>query len=117
MPLESKRPTSTRKAKRKIKPKAKPKAMSPQPAAKIAGQMLIPAPAEAQELLFAITASLPARPPRTLTYGDTFIVLDSRGDIRNGSGAMLSGGSAGLFHEDTRHLSRLELLVNGELPL
>ena len=29
----------------------------------------------------------------------------------------MSGGSAGLFHNDTRHLSRLELLVNGEPPL
>jgi glycogen debranching enzyme len=66
---------------------------------------------------FTITASQPARPPRTLKYGDTFVMLDSRGDIRNDNGAALSGGSAGLFHEDTRHLSRLELLVNGAPPL
>src|SRR5271170_6652873 len=69
------------------------------------------------EAAFTITASQPARPPRTLKYGDTFVVLDSRGDIRNDNGAALSGGSAGLFHEDTRHLSRLELLVNGAPPL
>jgi glycogen debranching enzyme len=69
------------------------------------------------EAAFTITASQPARLPRVLKYGDTFIVLDSRGDIRNDAGGVLSGGSAGLFHNDTRHLSRLELLVNGEPPL
>jgi len=61
---------------------------------------------------FTITASEPARPPRALKYGDTFVVLDSRGDISTSS-----ADSAGLFHEDTRHLSRLELLVNGTPPL
>ena len=50
--------------------------------------------------------------PRTLKYGDTFVVIDSRGDI-----AAASGGSAGLFHHDTRYLSRLELLVNDTPPL
>jgi glycogen debranching enzyme len=64
------------------------------------------------EAAFAITATQPGRPPRVLKYGDTFIVLDSRGDI----GAAL-GGAAGLFHHDTRYLSRLELMVNGEPPL
>ena len=53
------------------------------------------------------------RPPRVLKYGDTFVVLDSCGDIAAAS----SGGSAGLFHRDTRYLSRLELLVNGTRPL
>ncbi len=66
---------------------------------------------------FTITASQSARSPRVLKYGDTFIVLDSRGDIRKDAGGILSGGSAGLFHNDTRHLSRLELLVNGAPPL
>jgi glycogen debranching enzyme len=62
---------------------------------------------------FYITASQAAgRPLRTLKYGDTFVVLDSRGDI-----AAAPGGSAGLFHLDTRYLSRLELLVNGAPPL
>ena len=40
------------------------------------------------------------------------MVLDSRGDI-----GTASGDSAGLFHNDTRHLSRLELLVNDAPPL
>jgi glycogen debranching enzyme len=62
---------------------------------------------------FYITATQAVgRPPRTLKYGDTFVVLDSRGDI-----AAASGRSAGLFHLDTRYLSRLELLVNGAPPL
>jgi glycogen debranching enzyme len=62
---------------------------------------------------FYITATQAAgRPPRTLKYGDTFVVLDSRGDI-----AAASGRSAGLFHLDTRYLSRLELLVNSSPPL
>jgi glycogen debranching enzyme len=61
---------------------------------------------------FTITATQPTRPPRTLKYGDTFIVLDGRGDI-----GMASNDSAGLFHNDTRHLSRLELLVNQSPPL
>jgi glycogen debranching enzyme len=71
-------------------------------------------PAEASpEGQFYITATQAAgRPPRTLKYGDTFVVLDSRGDI-----AATSGRSAGLFHLDTRYLSRLELLVNGAPPL
>src|SRR5579885_3012258 len=86
----------------------KQRAMSPKPAAKIAEQAL-GATADLPEAAFAITASLPARVPRTLKFGDTFIVLDSRGDIRNDPGGTLSGGSAGLFHKDTRHLSRLEL--------
>ncbi len=69
------------------------------------------APAETP-FYIAATQQTATRPPRTLKYGDTFIVLDSRGDI-----AATSGGSAGLFHRDTRYLSRLELLVNAAHPL
>ncbi len=61
------------------------------------------------EASFTITATQPSRPPRALKYGDTFVVLDSRGDI--------GGASGGLFHRDTRHLSRLELRVNDGPPL
>ena len=61
------------------------------------------------ELAFTITATQPSRPPRALKYGDTFVVLDSRGNI--------GGASGGLFHRDTRHLSRLELRVNDGPPL
>jgi len=53
-----------------------------------------------------------SRPPRALKCGDTFLVLDGRGDI-----APSSGESAGLFHLDTRYLSRFELLLNDMPPL
>jgi glycogen debranching enzyme len=69
----------------------------------------VPPPPEAA---FTITATQSGGPPRALKYGDTFIVLDSRGDIGTSS-----SDSGGLFHHDTRHLSRLELLVNGGPPL
>jgi glycogen debranching enzyme len=48
----------------------------------------------------------------TLKSGDTFVVMDSHGDV----GAS-SGGPDGLFHCDTRYLSRLELTVNELQPL
>jgi glycogen debranching enzyme len=53
-----------------------------------------------------------SRPRRTLKHGDTFAVLDAHGDI----GAS-SGGPDGVFHADTRYISRLELLFNGMQPL
>jgi glycogen debranching enzyme len=49
---------------------------------------------------------------RTLKCDDTFIVLDSHGDI-----GVSSGGPDGLFHQDTRFLSRLELTVEDRPPL
>ncbi len=93
---------------------AKPQAISAQSAAmsnivKITAKTAAAFPGEAA---FTITATQPSRPPRALKYGDTFVVLDSRGDIGSAS-----GNSGGLFHEDTRHLSRLELLVNDGPPL
>lgn len=53
-----------------------------------------------------------ARPRRTLKHDDTFVVLDSHGDI--GASA---GGPDGLFNSDTRYLARLELLLNDMQPL
>src|SRR5580698_5173304 len=82
--------------------------MSPETAAKLAA---IDEPSETPFYIGA--AEQPAtRPSRVLKYGDTFVVLDSRGDI-----TAAGGGSAGLFHCDTRYLSRLELLVNATHPL
>src|SRR5258708_16194489 len=61
---------------------------------------------------FHIPATGPAsRPRRTLKHGDTFIVVDSHVDI----GAS-PGGTDGLFHCDTRFLSRLELFLNSTHP-
>jgi glycogen debranching enzyme len=53
-----------------------------------------------------------ARPRRSLKHDDTFIVLDSHGDI--GASA---GGPDGLFNADTRYLARLELLFDDLQPL
>jgi glycogen debranching enzyme len=65
------------------------------------------------EASFYIPATGPAsRPRRTLKHNDTFLVVDSHGDI--GTSA---GGPDGLFHADTRHLSRFEFQVNGLDPL
>jgi glycogen debranching enzyme len=53
-----------------------------------------------------------ARPRRSLKHDDTFIVLDSHGDV--GASA---GGPDGLFNADTRYLARLELLLDELQPL
>src|SRR5262249_49442822 len=53
-----------------------------------------------------------ARPRRSLKHDDTFIVLDSHGDI--GASA---GGPDGLFNSDTRYLARLELVLDELQPL
>jgi glycogen debranching enzyme len=75
-----------------------------------AGIPSINSPAEPQ---FYIPAVGPAsRPRRTLKHDDTFVVVDSHGDI--GASA---GGSDGLFNCDTRFVSHFELLVNGMQPL
>ncbi len=86
-------------------------------AAKITGQSgakIAPAfpPDAPPETTFTITATQPAGPPHALKHGDTFVVLDVRGDI--GTSFV---GSSGLFYDDTRHLSRLELLLNDKPPL
>ncbi|MVT69226.1 amylo-alpha-1,6-glucosidase [Bradyrhizobium pachyrhizi] len=53
-----------------------------------------------------------ARPRRSLKHDDTFIVLDSHGDI--GASA---GGPDGLFNADTRYLARLEMVLEDVQPL
>jgi glycogen debranching enzyme len=53
-----------------------------------------------------------ARPRRALKHDDTFVVLDSHGDI--GASA---GGPDGLFNADTRYLARLELVLDDVQPL
>ena len=52
------------------------------------------------------------RPRRTLKQGDCFAVLDSHADI-----GATPGGPDGIFFCDTRHLSHLEMLLNGNQPL
>jgi len=67
----------------------------------------------AAEAPFYIPMTGPAaRPRRALKHDDTFIVLDSHGDI--GASA---GGPDGLFNSDTRYLARLELVLDEVQPL
>jgi glycogen debranching enzyme len=63
---------------------------------------------------YRIEATGASREPRTriLKHGDTFAVLNPFGDIVGGRGS-----ADGLYHNDTRHLSQLELRVNGDRPL
>lgn len=68
---------------------------------------------DVDEERFYIPATVsPSRPRRALKHGDTFAVVDSHGDI----GASI-GGQDGVFHADTRYLSRLEFLLDGMQPL
>ena len=68
---------------------------------------------QAAESPFYIPMTGPAtRPRRSLKHDDTFIVLDSHGDI--GASA---GGPDGLFNADTRYLARLEMMLDDVQPL
>ena len=58
------------------------------------------------------TVSLQERRYRTIKAGDTFGVFDHGGDILSGL-----GGTDGLYHRDTRHLSRFDLALGGTRPL
>ena len=51
------------------------------------------------------------RRPRTLKHGDTFGVFDHYGDM------VPAGSPEGIYHQDTRYLSGLQLLINGRRPL
>jgi glycogen debranching enzyme len=97
-----------------IQPAGKAGKIAARIAGKITGAKTAPAfpPELPPDAAFTITATQPAGPPRALKHGDTFLVLDIRGDIGT---AFVS--SSGLFHNDTRHLSRLEVLLNNKPPL
>ena len=70
-------------------------------------------PFEVVEQPFYIPMTGPgARPRRSLKHDDTFVLLDSHGDL--GASA---GGPDGLFHADTRYLARLELVFDDLQPL
>ena len=76
--------------------------------------MAVVMPKPEDDSQFRIEATGSFREPRTriLKHGDTFAVLDSFGDM-----AGINGNPDGLYHEDTRFLSRLELRLNGDRPL
>src|SRR5436305_1137517 len=82
-------------------------------AAEVATQLKVQNVEPVLESSFYIPMTGPAaRPRRSLKHDDTFIVLDSHGDI--GASA---GGPDGLFNCDTRYLARLELLLDDLQPL
>jgi len=65
-----------------------------------------------QPFYIAAHDSLVDEPPRTLKHGDTFALFDHYGDL-----ASRRGNTLGLYHKDTRHLSRLKLTVENRSPL
>jgi glycogen debranching enzyme len=66
----------------------------------------------ADEVFATTTSSLQEQRPRTLKHGDAFAVFDHAGNILSGRGE-----AGGLYYRDTRHLSRLDLLLAGVRPL
>jgi len=78
--------------------------------AKTAVQTHPVAPAEDSFYISATPST--SRPRSALKHNDTFVVLDSHGDI-----GATPATSDGLFYRDTRFLSHLELLINEAPPL
>jgi glycogen debranching enzyme len=74
--------------------------------------VLVPAEEVADTPFYIPGTASSVRPRKNLKQGDCFAVLDSYGDI-----GATPGGSDGIFFHDTRHLARLEMLLNGEQPL
>src|SRR4051812_43839592 len=56
--------------------------------------------------------SLAASSRRTLKHGDSFAMFDEFGDVTD-----VELSPAGLFHHDTRYLSRLHFTIEGPPPL
>ncbi len=68
---------------------------------------------EAEQSPFYIaSAGAPSRPRCILKQNDCFVVLDDHGAM-----GCASDEAGGLFARDTRHLSRLAFLINGQEPL
>ncbi len=65
-----------------------------------------------ERLYVPASAALAGQGQRVLKAGDTFGVFDPQGNIRQAG-----LGRQGLYHRDTRHLSRLELRLDGAFPL
>ncbi len=69
-------------------------------------------PDETSSFYIQATESIQERWPRTLKNGDTFGLFDALGDVVDPRAT-----PGGLFHLDTRHLSGLEFLIDGQRPL
>src|SRR6516165_4614507 len=65
-----------------------------------------------EEFYVRATSSLADDRTRVLKYGETFGVFNRYGDIE-----ALGTKQYGLFHMETRHLSRLAFYLNGHKPL
>ena len=65
-----------------------------------------------QQFYIRASSSLADDRTRVLLAGDTFAVFDRSGDIQP-----VGFGQQGIFHKETRHLSRLELDICGVRPL
>src|SRR5256885_11047793 len=63
-------------------------------------------------LLVPGVVSLAASSRRTLKHGDSFAMFDEFGDIFE-----FAHSPAGLFHHDTRYLSRLHFTLEGHRPM
>ena len=57
-------------------------------------------------------STLGERRLHSLKSGDTFGVFDATGNVLSGAGS-----ADGLYHRDTRYLSRLDLTLNGAVPI
>ncbi|WP_112662311.1 amylo-alpha-1,6-glucosidase [Microvirga flavescens] len=73
---------------------------------------LVPQKSEEPDYVISAAASQIETTPRTLKHDDTFAVFDAHGDAVPGL-----SGHHGLFHRDTRHLSRFILTIEGVRPL
>ena len=70
----------------------------------------LPATEDAEEKVEKQGAQVDLEPGSVqILEGSTFMVSNAAGDVREGS-------VEGLYHEDTRHLSRFVLTINGEKP-
>ena len=65
-----------------------------------------------QQFYIRASSALADDRTRVLLCGDTFAVFDRGGDIQP-----VGFGQQGIFHDETRHLSRLEMLFCGFRPL
>ena len=65
-----------------------------------------------QQFYIRASSSLADDRTRVLLSGDTFAVFDRSGDIQP-----VGFGQQGIFHMETRHLSRLEMRIGGLRPL
>lgn len=65
-----------------------------------------------QQFYIRASSSLADDRTRVLMNGDTFAIFDRSGDIQP-----VGSGQQGIFHKETRHLSRLEMRLCGLRPL